>query len=51
MARETWVQSHTEDSKMEFESSLLKTQHYKVRTKGKVGKTRERSSTFPYTLV
>ena len=32
-------------------ASLLNTQRYKVRIKGKVEQSRERSSTFPYTLV
>ena len=31
--------------------SLLYTQHYKVRTKGKVEQYREKSTTLPYTLV
>ena len=34
-----------------LDASLLNTQHYKVRIKGKVEQSRERSSTFPYTLV
>ena len=37
--------------KMVLDVSLLITQHYKVEIKGKVEKSRERSSTFPYTLV
>ena len=37
--------------KMILDASLLNTQHYKVRIKGKVEKSRERSSTLPYTLV
>ena len=32
-------------------TSLFNTQHYKVRIKSKVEQSRERSSTFPYTLV
>ena len=43
--------SLTKDSKMVLDSALLKTQHYKVRIKGKVEKSREWSSTLPYTLV
>ena len=31
--------------------ALLNTQQYKVRIKGKVEQSRERSSTLPYTLV
>ena len=31
--------------------SLLNTQHYKVRIKGKVEKSKERNRAFPYTLV
>ena len=37
--------------KMELVASLLNTQHYKVRIKGKVEQSRERSSALPYTLV
>ena len=37
--------------KMVLDAALLNTQHYKVRTKGKVEQSRERSSTLPYTLV
>ena len=37
--------------KMVLDASLLNTQHYKVRIKGKVEKSRERSSALPYTLV
>ena len=37
--------------KMVFDSSLLNTQKYKVRIKGKVEQSRERSSAFSYTLV
>ena len=36
---------------MELDTSLLNTQHYKVRFKGKVEQSRERSSSLPYTLV
>ena len=32
-------------------AALLSTQHYKVRIKGKVEQSRERSSAFPYTSV
>ena len=43
--------SHTKDFKMVLDDSLLNTQHYKVRIKGKVEKSRERSSALPYILV
>ena len=37
--------------KMVLDTSLLNTQQYKVRIKGKVEQSRERSSALPYTLV
>ena len=37
--------------KMVLDTSLLNTQHYKVRIKDKVEQSWERSSTFPYTSV
>ena len=37
--------------KMVLDASLLNTQHYKVRIKGKVGQFWKRSSALPYTLV
>ena len=37
--------------KMVLDATLLNTQHYKVRIKGKVEQSRERSSDLPYTLV
>ena len=37
--------------KMVLDASLLNTQHYKGRIKGKVEKFWERSSALPYTLV
>ena len=37
--------------KMLLDASLLNTQHYKVRIKGKVEQSRERSSALPYTFV
>ena len=37
--------------KMVLDAALLNTQHYKVRIKGKVEQSRERSSAFPYTSV
>ena len=37
--------------KMVLDTTLLDTQHYKVRIKGKVEQLRERSSAFPFTLV
>ena len=45
MAQETWVQSQVESyqklKKMVLDASLLNTQHYKVRIKGKVELFRE----------
>ena len=37
--------------KMALDASLLNTQQYKVRIKGKVKQSRERSSALPYTAV
>ncbi len=37
--------------KMVLDASLLNTQYYKVRIKGKVEQSRERSSALPYTFV
>ena len=37
--------------KMVLDAFLLNTQHYKVRIKGEVEQSRERSSTLPYTVV
>ena len=37
--------------KMVLDASLLNTHHYKVRIKGKVERSREKSSTIPYTSV
>ena len=37
--------------KMVFDAALLNTQCYKVRIKGKVEQSRERSSALPYTSV
>ena len=37
--------------KMVLDTTLLNTQHYKVRIKGKVEQSREKSSALPYTLV
>ena len=37
--------------KMVLDDSMLNTQHYKVRIKGKLEKSWERSSALPYTLV
>ena len=52
---ETWVQSLVESyqrlTKMVLDTSLFNTQHYKVRDKGKVEQSRERSSALPYTFV
>ena len=41
----------TKTLKMVLDTSLLNTQQYKVRIKGKVEQSRERSSTLSYTLV
>ncbi len=55
MVRESWVQSQVESyqrlKKMVLDATLLSTQHYKVRIKGKVEQSREMSGSFPYTLV
>ena len=55
MARESGVQSQVESyqrlKKMVLDTSLLNTQQYKVRVKGKVEQSRERSSALPYTSV
>ena len=40
---------HTKDFKMVLDTSLLNTQWYKVRIKGKVEQSRYRSSALPYT--
>ena len=37
--------------KMVLDTSLFNTQHYKVRIKGKVEQSREKSSALPYTSV
>ena len=37
--------------KMVLDTSLLNTHYYKVRIKGKVEQSRERSSAFPFTSV
>ena len=44
-----WVIPKTQ--KMLLDASLLNTQHYKVWIKGKVERSREKSSALPYTLV
>ena len=43
--------SHTKDSKMVLDASLINTQHYKVRIKGKVDQSREMSSALPYSSL
>ena len=43
-----WVIPNTE--KIVFDASLLNTQHYKVRIKGKVEQSRERRSALSYTF-
>ena len=42
---------HTKDSKMILDTSLLNTQHYKVHIKGKLEKSRQKSSALSYTSV
>ena len=42
---------HTKDIKMVLGTSLLNTQKYKVRIKGKVEQSNERSGAFSYTWV
>ena len=37
--------------KMVLDATLINTQHYKIRIKGKVEQSNERSSALPYTLV
>ena len=39
------------ESKIVLDTSLFNTQHYKVRIKGKVKQSKEKSSAFPYILV
>ena len=55
MGRDTRVQSQVESyqrlKKWYYDATLLNTQHYKVRIKGKVEQSGEKSSTLPYTLV
>ena len=55
MVRETWVQSQVESyqkrKKMVLDASLLNTQHYMVRIKGKVEQSREGSGALHYTSV
>ena len=52
MIRETWVQSHSGHAKdFKSDTHLLNTQHYKVRIKGKVEQSSEKSSALPYTPV
>ena len=55
MARETGVESQVESyerfKKMIQDASLLNTQHHKVRIKGKVEQSKERSSALSFTSV
>ena len=54
MVQETGVQFQVElyqDSEIVLDASLLNTQRYKVRIKGKVEQSREWSSILPYTSV
>ena len=41
----------TKTQKMVLDATLLSTQHYKVRIKGKVEQSKERSSTLLYTSI
>ena len=41
----------TKTQKTVLDAILLNTQHYKIRIKGKVEKSRERSSALPYTFM
>ena len=43
--------SHTKDQKMIPDATLLNTQYYKVRIKGKVEQSRERISTLPVCVI
>ena len=45
------VKSYQRLKNVVIDTTLLKAQHYKVRIKGKVEQSRERSSTLPYLLV
>ena len=45
------VESYQRLKKMVLDATLLNSQHYKVRIKGKVEQSRERFSAIPYTLV
>ena len=45
------VESYQRLKKMVLDTSLLNTQLYKVKIKGKVEQSKERSSALPYTLV
>ena len=55
MERETGVQSQVDSYQRHFlnvlDTSLLNTQHYKVRIKGKVKQFWERSRALPYALM
>ena len=55
MVRQTGVQSQVESwpktQKMVLDTTLLNSQHYKVRIKGKVEESREWSSALSYTSV
>ena len=48
---ETWVRVIPKTLKMVLDTSLLNTQQYNVRIKGKVEQSRERSSALPYTSM
>ena len=55
MVRKTRVQSQVESyqrlKKMLLDAALLSSQHYKVKIKGKVEQSQERSSALLYTTV
>ena len=44
-------ETRSKTQKIVFDASFLNTQYYKVRIKGKVEQSKERSSVFHYTLV
>ena len=51
MARKVKGRVIPKTQKMVFDASLLNTQHYNVRIKGKVEQSREKNSALTYTLV
>ena len=51
MGVQSLVASYQRLKKMVLDTSLLNTLHYKVRFKGKVEQSREKSGVLPYTSV